>query len=162
MPRRYEIKNPNKNNRRDTTGVISGPHEGARPRVLLGCCHPVPAEEAISANTPTGCTRVLLGGSPTPELVERPVPIPSSLTNWAGSLAVISNIQNMNRASSAEEPPARDSRGSRGLAPRTPLPLGSAATVGNSVAAHVDWQSTRGQLTSNPTTLIEWRLSGQR
>ena len=64
MSRRYEIENPNKNNRRVTTGVVSGPREGVRPRVLLGRCHPVPAEVAVSVSTPTGHTRVLLVWQP--------------------------------------------------------------------------------------------------
>ena len=160
MPRRYEIKNPNKNNQSGTTGVVSRPREGTRSRFFLGRRHPVPAEVAVSASTSTGRTRVLLVrpcGSPTPELVERPAPIPSSLTNWAGLLAVTSKLQNMNKDSSSEEPPRK------GLVRElASLPSGSAATVGSSAMAYVDWQSTRGQLTPNPTTLIEWRLSGQR
>ena len=69
MARRYEIENPNKNNRRVTTGVVAGPREGVHPRVLLGRRHPTPAEVAVSESTPkTGHIRVLLVwpcGSPT-------------------------------------------------------------------------------------------------
>ena len=42
--------------------------------------------------------------------------------------------------------PARDSRGSRGLAPRTPLPSNSVATAGSSAAV-------QGQPTQNSTTV---------